>query len=293
MAGKGEGLAIEIDLGTTYSCVRVWQHDRVEIIANNQGNRTTQSYVAFTETEPLIGDAAKNQLALNPTNTVFDFDNRMVNHLLRSSRETVRALRRLRTACKRAKRTLSSTAQTTIETDSLCEGINFYSTITSARWTRVASTMLFLLVVLPKFQRCRRSLCKSINPDEAVACSAAAQAVIVSGEVHEGERARTKDNNLLGKFELTGIPLAPRGVPQINFCFDIHANGILNASAEDKTTGQKSKITITNDNGRLSKEEIEKMVQVAEKYKALTRNTRRRLKPRMLWRIMHTTRGAQ
>ena len=86
--------------------------------------------------------------------------------------------------------------------------------------------------------------------------------------MYEGEHARTKDNNLLGKFELSGIPLAPRGVPQITVTFDIDANGILNVSAEDKTTGQKSKITITNDKGRLSKEEIEKMVQEAEKYKA-------------------------
>jgi L1 cell adhesion molecule like protein len=72
MAGKGEGPAIGIDLGTTYSCVGVWQHDRVEIIANDQGNRTTPSYVAFTDSERLIGDAAKNQVAMNPINTVFD-----------------------------------------------------------------------------------------------------------------------------------------------------------------------------------------------------------------------------
>jgi len=87
-------------------------------------------------------------------------------------------------------------------------------------------------------------------------------------QVYEGERTRTRDNNLLGKFELSGIPPAPRGVPQITVCFDIDANGILNVSAEDKTTGQKNKITITNDKGRLSKEEIEKMVQDAEKYKS-------------------------
>ena len=87
-------------------------------------------------------------------------------------------------------------------------------------------------------------------------------------QVYEGERARTKDNNLLGKFELTGIPPAPRGVPQINVCFDIDANGILNVSAEDKTAGVKNKITITNDKGRLSKDEIEKMVKDAERYRA-------------------------
>merc|ERR1712216_540022 len=87
-------------------------------------------------------------------------------------------------------------------------------------------------------------------------------------QVYEGERSRTRDNNLLGKFELSGIPPAPRGVPQISVCFDIDANGILNVSAEDKTTGNKNKITITNDKGRLSKEDIERMVQEAEKYKA-------------------------
>jgi len=87
-------------------------------------------------------------------------------------------------------------------------------------------------------------------------------------QVYEGERARTKDNNLLGKFELSGIPPAPRGVPQVEVTFDIDANGILNVSASDKTTGKSNRITITNDKGRLSKEEIERMVNDAEKYKA-------------------------
>lgn len=86
-------------------------------------------------------------------------------------------------------------------------------------------------------------------------------------QVYEGERARTKDNNLLGKFELSGIPPAPRGVPQIEVTFDMDANGILNVSAADKTTGKSNRITITNDKGRLSKEEIERMVNDAEKYK--------------------------
>ncbi|KAL7980895.1 hypothetical protein Chor_002049 [Crotalus horridus] len=228
-----------------------------------------------------------------------DFDQRVMEHFIKlykkktgkDVRKDNRAVQKLRREVEKAKRALSSQHQARIEIESFFEGEDFSETLTRAKFEELNMPVQKVLedadlkkpdideIVLvggstriPKIQQLVKEFfngkepSRGINPDEAVAYGAAVQAGVLSGDQDTGERPLTKDNHLLGTFDLTGIPPAPRGVPQIEVTFEIDVNGILRVTAEDKGTGNKNKITITNDQNRLTPEEIERMVNDAEKF---------------------------
>lgn len=266
------GTVIGIDLGTTYSCVGIMRNGLVEIIANDRGNRIIPSYVAFTSEKHFIGDAAKNQGAMNPVNTIFDVKRLIGRKFADSTVQRDRKLLPYKIFDSNGK----APSKGIIPDEAVDYGAAVQAGILSGDGGE-ATDGIVLVDVAPLSHGIETfgGVMSKIIPRNSKVPASKSQTFttyqnnqeVVSIQVFEGERAMTNDCHMLGKLDLTGIRKAPRSKPQIVVSFDVNTDCIPSVSAEEEGASNKKCITTTIDKGRLSEEEIEPMVRDAEEMK--------------------------